>query len=256
MAENRQQLIGQHIDPPQAAPVRRIEPYRPFPVEVLPAVVRRLVVEGATALGCDPSYIALPLLAQLASAIGNSRRVRLKSSWTEPPVLWCVIIGDSGTLKSPAFDLALRPIRHRQQRMLKDYEQACAEYQADLETAKAELKEWRHTGYKQGQERPTMPKTPVCDRLWCSDTTVEALADRLASAPRGLLVARDELAGWLGSFNQYKAGQGGDVAQWLEMHRAGHLLWTGRPATRPPFPFPALRSALLAAFNPRRWDGT
>jgi hypothetical protein len=32
------------------------------------------------------------------------------------------------------------------------------------------------------------------------------------------------LAGWLLGFNEYKAGKGGDVAQWLEMHRAGPLL--------------------------------
>jgi hypothetical protein len=57
-----------------------------------------------------------------------------------------------------------------------------------------------------------------------SDATVEALADRLQSAPRGLLCERDELSGLLNGLNQYKSKGGADVAYWLEMHRAGSLL--------------------------------
>jgi hypothetical protein len=204
------------------APV--IEPYRAFPIDVLPPVLARFVHNGAQALGCDPAYVALPLLAALASAIGNTRRLRLKASWSEPSVLWCVIVGDSGTLKSPAFDLALRDVRRRQGRAMKEFERAKAAYRDERERYDEAIKAWRKAKPEDRGERPEEPASPVCERLWCSDTTVEALAERLGQAWRGLLLARDELAGWLASFNQYKAGQGGDVAHWLEVHRAGHLL--------------------------------
>ena len=201
-----------------------VEPYRAFPIDVLPPVVARFINEGAEALGCDPAFIALPLLAELASAIGNSRRIRLKRSWTEPSVLWCVVVADSGTLKSPAFDLALGAVQFRQKRAMKEFQRAQAEYAEAKEKYDAAIKDWRKAAPHDRGEMPPEPERPVCERLLCSDTTVEALADRLTNAPRGLLVARDELAGWIGSFNQYKQGQGGDVAHWLELHRAGSLL--------------------------------
>jgi hypothetical protein len=201
-----------------------MEPYRAFPMDVLPEVVARYINEGAKALGCDAAYIALPLLAALASAIGNTRRIRLKASWAEVAVLWCVIVGDSGTLKSPAFDLALRVLRKLQARAMKTFKQSQAEYRDAKEQVDAELKAWRKADAATRGDRPEEPEPPVCERLICSDTTVEALAMLLSNAWRGLLLGRDELAGWLSSFNQYKAGQGGDVAHWLELHRAGALL--------------------------------
>src|SRR5262245_12953062 len=57
------------------------EPYHQFPVESLPQPVRDFVRQGAAALGCDPAYLALPCLAVLGSAIGNTRVIRLKRSW-------------------------------------------------------------------------------------------------------------------------------------------------------------------------------
>jgi len=67
--------------------------YRPFPVEALPEPVRGFVDAGARAIGCDPSFVALPLLAALASAVGNTRRLRLKRGWLVPPILWTSVVG-------------------------------------------------------------------------------------------------------------------------------------------------------------------
>ncbi len=208
----------------QPRPAPAVEPFKPFPTDALPRVIAKFVNEASVAIGCDPAYVAMPMMAALASAVGNSRRIRLKNSWTEPPVLWCVAIGDSGTLKSPAFDAALRPIRIRQERAMKEHKQALAKYRDEKERYDEALKAWRKSDPEERSDKPEEPEPPVCERLLCSDTTVEALADRLSDARRGLLVARDELSGWLESHNQYKNGKGGDVPHWLEMHRAGLLV--------------------------------
>ena len=88
---------------------------------MLPKVVADFIHEGAAALGCDGVYIALPLLAVLASAVGNSRCIRLKRTWCEPAMIWAVVVGESGTLKSPAHDLAMKPIHQVQNTALKQY---------------------------------------------------------------------------------------------------------------------------------------
>jgi hypothetical protein len=88
--------------------------YRPFPVDALPEPIRGFVAAGARAIGCDPSYLALPLLTAIAAAIGNTRRLELKRGWSAPPILWGAIVGESGTAKTPAFRLVMRPVRERQ----------------------------------------------------------------------------------------------------------------------------------------------
>jgi len=183
----------------------------PFPVVFFPSPLAEYVAQAAAALGCDPAYVGVPMLPVIASAIGNTRRVRLKDTWTEPPVIWCATVGESGTVKSPALELATRPIWKRQAALLRMYAKARAEHDRAM-------KEWKATP-KRG-EPPEAPEP--CEHPICSDITVEALADRLQSTPRGTLIALDELSGWFGSFNQYKKS-GSDVAHWLALHGARAL---------------------------------
>jgi hypothetical protein len=49
------------------------------------------------------------------------------------------------------------------------------------------------------------------------DTTPEALATLLRHIPKGLLLHRDELAGWLASFGRYTFG-GGEQEFWIEAY--------------------------------------
>ena len=195
--------------------------YRKFPIDSLPEPVHSFVKETSLSLGCDPSFVVLPLIAAIAAAIGNTRVIRLKNGWDEPSIIWTIIVGESGTLKSPAMDKALKATRDRQAKKLQEYSAAMEEYEEELTKYEADRNK-----YKQGKlegDPPRKPKEPVAERYLVSDTTIESLAIVLNEAFRGVLLARDELGGWIGSFDQYKKGKA-DAAQWLELFRAGCLL--------------------------------
>ncbi|MBP7937497.1 MAG: DUF3987 domain-containing protein, partial [Phycisphaerae bacterium] len=203
------------IRPDMPKPKAPAEPFRRFPVDVLPEPVRSFVRKAADTIGCDPSFVALPLLSALASAIGNTHRIQLKRGWTEPCILWTVIVGESGALKSPAIERALRPIRKRQARAMRRNAAAMEEYAVELARYERAVAEWKRN--KSNTDPPAKPMEPVPDRCYCDDVTIEAMSALLVNQPRGLLLACDELAGWLGGFDRYVQGKGGDVAKWLEM---------------------------------------
>lgn len=164
--------------------------WQPFPVEVLPGPIQNFVQTGAKAIGCDLTYVLLPLLAGLASAIGNTRRLRLKQGWLVPPILWTASIGESGSAKSPGWSLAMEPIRAIERELHRDF-----------------------------QSRKNSKEATTEERWTVADTTVEAMALLLAENPRGLLLSRDELSGWLASFDQYRGRSktSSDAANWLSM---------------------------------------
>lgn len=199
-----------------------IPSFEPFPVDVLPEPIRTFVSASSLAIGCDPSFVALPLLAVLAAMIGNTTRIQLKRGWTEPATLWTAVVGESGTLKTPAFKLVMKPLRDLQAKMLQDHEQAMADFERQVVEYDRDLSAWKRK--KDGGEPPDKPEFPMPSRLVVSDTTVEALAPILLANPRGVLLARDELAGWLGSFDRYAQGKGSDASHWLSMHGGESLI--------------------------------
>ena len=217
--QQRQQTNGK----PESKPAPPPAPYVPFPVECLPEPIRSFVLGGAKSIGCDPSFIALPVLSMAAAAIGNTRRLCIKRGWIEPAILWTCIVGDSGSSKSPALELALRPIRQRQQKAIQLHRELMQEFEDDSLVYERDVASWKRS--KTGGDPPEQPTKPIAERLWCDDQTVEALALMLQQQPRGMLLAKDELAGWLGGMDQYKGGQGSDVSRWLEMFGGRQMIY-------------------------------
>lgn len=210
--------LADAVEPATPLPADSPPVWESFPADALPEPVCGIVQAAARAIGCDVSLTALPVLAVLAACVGNRRRIRLKPGWLEPPIIWCAIVGDSGTLKTPAFRFALQPLRDIQGAWLREYQTAAAEYDIACEFHKKQHAEWNRS--KTGGDPPVKPTAPTAQRIVVSDTTVEALAPMLLDNPCGVLLARDELAGWIGSFDRYAArGQSGaDGASWLSMH--------------------------------------
>ena len=201
---------------------RPLPPFEPFPTHFLPDPWARFVREAAVSVGCDESFLALPALATIAGAIGTTRRVYLGRDWSEPAVVFGCIVGESSTMKSPALARVADPIRDRQQDLIEAHEVAVECYENDLGRWTAASKAFQAGD---GPDPGDKPAAPTLKRIFCSDTTIERLAELLHDNPRGLLVIRDELSGWLSSFTRYKGKAGGsDLPNWLEMHRAGPIV--------------------------------
>lgn len=218
---------------------RVIPPWVPFPVEAFPEPAQSYIREGAAAMGCDDAMITLPVLVMLGASIGLSRRLRLKDSWLVPPTIWGGVNAESGTLKSPAQEYGLRPIMAVQH-------EAMIRYKKELADFKAEMNEWKS---RKKSERGLEPVEPVATRYVCSDVTTEGLAPILERNSRGVLVAVDELAGWIGSFDQYRSrGKGADGPRWLSLHRAGELIIDRK--TSPTVYIPRTTASVIGGIQP------
>ena len=180
--------------------------YDPFPMGALPGPVRAYVRASTRALGEEvpPAMVAVPTLSVLSGAIGDAARLELKRSWTEPATLWTVLVAPSGSTKSPAFSHAVRPVFRRESEARDEHEQALAEWKS--------------------QEDPDPQERPTRKRYRTGDATPEAVVKILEENPRGVLLARDELGAWIGSFDRYVNGAA-DLQFWVEV-------WQGFQASR------------------------
>ncbi|QDV37434.1 DUF3987 domain-containing protein [Tautonia plasticadhaerens] len=196
--------------------VRIPGPRRSFPLEVFPGIVARSAARLAGAIGCPHDFVAMALLTVAAAAIGLSRVLALSRNWSESPGLYGCIIGNPGTAKSPAIASGVRVVYRLQRRLdqqhqrdLEAYEVALAEYEEAIRARKGRSR-GRDAGDDSRGESPPKPTRPQPARIITSDATVESLAPILKQNPRGLLMHRDELPGWVRSMDQYRGGKGSD----------------------------------------------
>ena len=196
-------------DVEEDSPAGLILEYREPPIDRLPPPLAEYVAKSAEAIGCDPCLVAMPALAACAAAIGDARAVEVKPGWVEFPILWTLCVAPSGALKTPAMKAAIEGLYAAQRKAFEAYRLAEAQH-------KTAVAEW----IKRDRSGPE-PTEPPLASYYIEDATIEAVAGLLDVNPRGLLQKRDELSGWLGSFDRYS--EGNEAAQWLEFHSANSV---------------------------------
>ncbi|QDV05618.1 hypothetical protein Poly30_11160 [Planctomycetes bacterium Poly30] len=212
----RSEVQGPPVGTPQRAS------FEPFPAQVLPESLRRYASDGATSIGCDVSFVAMPMLSALATSIGAGWRIRLKPGWTEPAILWTLLVGESGSAKSPAIKLALAPLQAAQSRAMEGFAANEAARKALRAAHLERVDEWAKSGGD--GDPPIEPELPPCPRWIMNDVTIEAVAKLLSEQPNGLLLARDEVSGWVKGFDRYSGAKGAEVGQWLSMYDGDSLI--------------------------------
>ena len=227
----------------------RRRPAPPLPLQLFGPAWGPWISEAARAAACPPDYVALPLLSSVSALIGHARWAQAAPGWSEPPHLWTGVVGDSGDGKSPGADCLPRDVLPvLEARMIGDFPERLREWRAAVEAEKASHKDWKQKvkeAQKAGKEIPPPPHSTVSDvpperpRLRQTDTTIEQLAMILAiAAPKGVVVVRDELAGWFDLMTAYNpAGR----AFWLEAYGGRHYSVERRKHGKEPIEIPRLR---------------
>jgi hypothetical protein len=202
-----------------------------FPLEVFSEKIQQLIRRTATGAGVTPAHVAVPLIGIMSGLIGAGRRVKATSSWLQPPTCWTVVVGFSGTGKTPGLNVTRRALKEVERLNKTAEDERRREYETKKAEADAARKKWQ-IDVKEAVESglPASPMPTQADdpgkcvpiKLSVSDGTIERLAELLQARPQGIVLVRDELSALFTNMSRYSGGQ--DNEFWLES-------WNGDPYT-------------------------
>jgi hypothetical protein len=229
-----------------------------LPIEAFGPIWADWIDQTAKAAACPPDYVLAPLLSSVSALIGNARWAQASPGWSEPPFLWVCTVGDSGNGKSPGSDCLMRDVLPEiERRMIADFPDRLREWRAAQEYDKASEEKWKsevRDAQKRGLSPPMPPAAtavhePESPRLRQHDTTIEKVASLLCyAAPKGLLIVRDELAGWVEGMTNYNdAGR----QFWLEAY-GGRPYRVERQKLADPIIVPRLGVAVSGGIQPEK----
>jgi putative DNA primase/helicase len=202
----------------------------PFTYDLLPARLRPTVQDISERMQCPPEMVAVAMLASGGILLGRKIAIRPKryDDWCEIPNLWALLVGPPSLLKSPAMRAALKTIYRLQADARREYAQAVKDYEAKVlmgnaqaKADKAELEKAVKAGDTTKAEELAAKMTadaglnPPPEKVYITnDCTVEALGEVLNQNPDGVLLARDEISGWLRTMD--REGHENDRGFYLE----------------------------------------
>lgn len=182
--------------------------------ELLPEALRGFVRDTADRTQCPPDFVAVALVVATGALVGRKFTIHPKQrdDWEVVPNQWGCIIGRPSAMKSPALRQALRPLtaleaeeREKHGQAMNKYKVACDIQELERKASKAKAKTLIADGTELGRKAALtelancvndIPK-PTQRRLVINDATVEKAGELLNQNKNGLLLVRDELAGWL-----------------------------------------------------------
>jgi hypothetical protein len=221
----------------------------------------RWIRETADSKSAPRDYVACALLSAAAGMIGNTRWARAWDGWDEPAILWFGLVGAPSSGKSPAADPVLGAISVIERDLSFDYDDRLREWQSKSEEAKARKAAWQSEvkeAVANGKAPPQMPATavepdkPPMPRIIVRDATQEAIGALLSDTPRGLLYHRDELSGFLTSFDRYIAG--GERAFYIEAFGGRSYTIDRVKNDGKPIKIPHLSVSILGGIQPDKLD--
>jgi hypothetical protein len=200
-----------------------------FPLYVFSERLQQVIKRNAKGAGVTPAHVAVPLIGITSGIIGFARRVMATGSWLQPMTCWTVLVGYSGTGKTPGLNVTKRALREIERRGKENETKRQCEHETKKAKAKAFYDKWRREveeAVENGTPAPQMPPeaadpgkyVPV--RLAVADGTVERLAELLQARPHGIVLLRDELSALFLNMSRYSGGQ--DDEFWLEAWNGDH----------------------------------
>jgi len=180
--------------------------------DMVPEPLRPWLVDITDRMQCPLEFPTIGAVVSLSSLVGRRVGIRPKrqDDWLAVPNLWGCVVGRPGILKSPALAEAMKPLLRLEMEAHESYESEIKDFELKrvvLKAQREELQDKIKKAVKDGKDPnvliagSTLPsekdEEPVPLRYIVNDPTIEKLGELLNQNPKGLLLFRDELIGWL-----------------------------------------------------------
>lgn len=194
--------------------------------EMLPSCLCDWIFDAADRMQTAPDYLAVSACVMMGSLIGRQLSLRPKqydTSWTVTPNIWGALIGQSSMMKTPAITETRKILDKLDREYIAEHEVIYRQWEVEYHQYKATLKYAEKKAEKEASEEkrneiiarvPECPEAPERRRIYTNDATIEKLQSILKGSPQGVLILRDELTGWLRTFD--KKGHESDRPFYLE----------------------------------------
>ena len=177
-----------------------------LPPELVPSPLHPWLMDISTSASIPLEMVAAPAIVTASAIVGRNIGIRPEeySDWLVVPNLWGAIVARPGLLKTPALAAATAPLGPLEKRAQETFEVDKINKGAHKKMLEARLSVLKRP------KGPSIDETEVAEilreiqeseaterRYKTCDPTVEKLGELLRDNPRGLLLQRDELSGWI-----------------------------------------------------------
>jgi len=217
-------------DWPEPTPLPdNLSPVLPLDPELIPEALRGWILDIADRMEIPPDFSAAAAMVALGSIIGRGCGIRPKrhDDWLVIPNTFGGVVGRPSLLKTPAIAEAMKPLERLEAEARDAFKLEQSAHEIDKMVARAKrddiVKQIRKTVADgktcsaeslKSQLAGLETQEPSRRRFFTSDGTPEKIVDLLNQNPRGILIKRDELIGWLRALD--KDGREGARALFLE----------------------------------------
>lgn len=161
-------------------------------LNLLPNKYHYILIEASKTLGLNYDYLFTTLLTSVAGLVGNRAKIELKKGWSEPCIMWSIIIGNPSAKKTPAMNFIINPILDL------DFNQ--------FKKLNEEIEEVKNNR----------------QQFVLKDSTVEAVYQVLKHNPYGVMFYCDEMMTFVNNLSRYKNNS--DKSHFLSIYNNEHVV--------------------------------
>ena len=186
-----------------------------FNKDMLPKVIGDYVNEVASKKQIPIQFIASSSIVSIAGLLGNKACLEDDDRLVYP-ILWGMLVGDSGTGKTPCIDYPMGFIKEIDKQFIDVYSKEYADYRTtldiydiELKTLKTNLKDSNDEHKKESIKNhiieftKTKPIKPFSREICINKATKEALLSQISDdSPNGLILEIDELMDFINSITR------------------------------------------------------
>jgi hypothetical protein len=181
-----------------------------FPINAFPLLFKDLIIDLKKSLNYPTDYTGTAILTAIATTIGTSAKVRVKSNWFEYASIYSCLIGNAGANKTHPINTIFSPIKTID-----------GNNHDTFVSLHSEWSKYQNLSKKEKQETSEVFE-PKLTKSILTNFTPEVLNKRLSENLRGCTVLSDEMATFFEGMNNYSKGD--QIGIYLSF-------WSNQPTT-------------------------